>query len=170
MPLVAGLDPGPIPGSVKYLTPQSKPLTSGDYSTVRHPDDTMLKLLLMLSSVANVAGGLVLIATWATMWQRVPVIVLLIGAALVIQGGYTVLFLNGALDSWGDLAVGALSAGECLAACVGALGLVAGIIHNFTHADMEMAPVLAGLLMVGQAGLALVYLFERGEIIPGKIN
>ncbi|HJQ53436.1 MAG TPA: hypothetical protein VJ825_06290 [Gemmatimonadaceae bacterium] len=130
----------------------------------------MLKLLLMLSSVANVAGGLVLIATWATMWQRVPVIVLFIGASLLIQGGYTILFLGGELDSWGDLAVGALFAGECLAGCVGALGLAEAIIHNFTHADMEMAPVLAGLLMVGQAGLALVYLFEHGEITPGKIN
>lgn len=130
----------------------------------------MLKVLSMLSSLANVAGGLVLIATWATMWQRVPLIVLFIGSALVIQGGYTILFLNGALDSWGDLAVGALFAGESLAACVGALGLIEGIIHNVRHADMEMAPVLAGLLMVGQAGLALVYLFEHGEITPGKID
>ena len=30
----------------------------------------MLRLLIMLASLANCAGGLVLIATWATMWQR----------------------------------------------------------------------------------------------------
>jgi hypothetical protein len=118
----------------------------------------MLKLLLMLSSLANCLGGLVLIATWATMWERVPIIVLFIGGALLIQGGYTLLYLQNVLEPWGDVAKGALLAGECLAAFVGAVGLVEGIIHNIHHADMEMAPVLAGFLMVSQAGLGLLYL------------
>jgi hypothetical protein len=124
----------------------------------------MLKLLLTLSSIANCAGGLVLIATWAAMWQRVPIIVLFIGSALLVQGAYTILFLNRALDSWGELAVGALFAGETLAACVGAFGLIQGIIYNNRHADMEMAPVLAGLLMLTQAGLALVYLLVSERV------
>src|SRR5881398_1294462 len=118
----------------------------------------MLKMLVMLASIANCAGGLVLIATWAAMWQRVPVIVLFIGGSLLIQGAYTILYLRGDLDRWGDLATGALFAGEGLSACVGAGGLIQGIIHNVKNADMEMAPVLAGLLMLGQATLALLYL------------
>lgn len=125
-----------------------------------------MKLLLMLTSSANCAGGLVLIATWATMWQRVPIIVLFIGGSLLIQGAYTILYVHGDLDRWRDLATGALFAGEALAACVGAGGLVQGIIHNVNNADMEMAPVLAGLLMLVQALLALLYLLVNGRLDP----
>src|SRR6266568_7434341 len=126
----------------------------------------MLRLLVMLASIANCAGGLVLIGTWATMWQRVPIIVLFIGGSLLIQGAYTILYLRGDLDRWGELATGALFAGEGLAACVGAGGLVQGIIHNINSADMEMAPVLAGLLMLVQAVLALLYLLVTDRLRP----
>ena len=126
----------------------------------------MLKMLVILASIANCAGGLVLIFTWATMSQRVPVIVLFIGVSLLIQGGYTILYLRGDLDGWGSLATGALFAGEGLAACVGAGGLIQGVIHNINNADMEMAPVLAGLLMLVQALLALLYLFVTGRLRP----
>lgn len=126
----------------------------------------MLRLLVMLASIANCAGGLVLIGTWAAMWQRVPIIVLFIGASLLIQGAYTILYLRGDLDAWGDLATGALFAGEGLSACIGAGGLVQGIILNINNADMEMAPVLAGLLMLVQALLALLYLLVNGRLHP----
>jgi len=129
----------------------------------------MLRLLMMLASIANCAGGLVLIGTWATMWQRVPIIVLFIGGSLLIQGGYTILYLHGDLDRWGGLATGALLAGEGLSACVGAGGLVQGIIHNMKTADLEMAPVLAGLLMLIQALLALVYLLVSDRLRP-RVN
>ncbi len=124
----------------------------------------MLRFLLMLASIANCAGGLVLIVTWATMWQHVPVIVLFIGGSLVIQGGYTILYLRGDLAPWAELATGALFAGESISACVGAGGLAQGIIHNMNTADMEMAPVLAGLLMLVQAVLALLYLLRSGRL------
>jgi hypothetical protein len=129
----------------------------------------MLKTLVILASIANCAGGLVLIFTWATMSQRVPIIVLFIGLSLLTQGGFTVLYLRGDLDSWGGLATGALFAGEGLAACVGAGGLIQGIIHNINNADMEMAPVLAGLLMLVQALLALLYLFLTDRLRP-RVN
>ena len=128
----------------------------------------MLKMLVMLASFANCAGGLVLIATWATMWQRVPLIVLFIGGSLLIQGAYTILYLHGDLDRWGGVATGALFAGEGLALCVGAGGLIQGIIHNTNTADMEMAPVLAGLLMLVQAAVALLYLLTSGRLRPAN--
>src|SRR3954469_19411445 len=90
----------------------------------------MFRLLVILASLANCAGGLVLIATWATMWEHVPIIVLFIGGSLLIQGGYTLLYLHGEFGRWNELATGALFAGEGLAACVGAGGLIQGIIHN----------------------------------------
>jgi hypothetical protein len=129
----------------------------------------MLRLLVMLASFANCGGGLVLIATWGTMWQRVPLIVLFIGGSLLIQGAYTILYLHGDLDRWGEAPTGALFAGEALAACVGAGGLIQGILHNINNADMEMAPVLAGLLMLAQAALALLYLFTTDRLRP-RIN
>lgn len=128
----------------------------------------MLKVLVVLASIANCAGGLVLIATWATMWQRVPIIVLFIGLSLLIQGGYTILYLRGDLELWGDLATGALIAGEGLSFCVGLGGLILGIMHNIQDADMEMAPVLAGLLMVTQASVALLYLLANDRLRPAK--
>ena len=129
----------------------------------------MLRLLVMLASIANCAGGLVLIGTWATMWQHVPIIVLFIGGSLLIQGGYTLLYLHGDLDRWGGLATGALLAGQGLSACVGAAGLIQGIIHNMKTADLEMVPVLAGLLMLSQAVLALLYLFVTDRLRP-RVN
>ena len=129
----------------------------------------MLRLLLMVSSFANCAGGIVLIATWATMWQRVPPVVLFIGGSLLIQGGYTILYLHGELERWGEIPTGVLLAGEGISACVGAGGLILGIIHNINHADMEMAPVLAGLLMLAQAVLALIYLLATDKLRP-RVN
>ena len=129
----------------------------------------MLRIVLFVASLANVAGGLVLIGTWATMWQRVPIIVLAIGGSLLIQGGYTILYLRGDLDRWGALATGALFAGESLSAVVGTGGLIQGIAHNINNADMEMAPVLAGLLMLVQALLALLYLVLTDSLRP-RIN
>ena len=125
-----------------------------------------MRLLLMLASIANVAGGLVLIGTWATMWQHVPIIVLAIGGSLLIQGAYTILYLRGDLARWGDLATGALFAGEALSAVVGAGGLIQSVAHNINNADIEMAPVLAGLLMLVQAVLAILYLLATNQLRP----
>lgn len=125
-----------------------------------------MKMLLMLASIANVAGGLVLIATWATMWQRVPIIVVAIGGSLLVQGAYTILYLHGDLARWGDVPTGALFAGEALSAVVGAGGLIQSVVHNINNADMEMAPVLAGLLMFVQAVLALLYLLTTHQLRP----
>ena len=128
----------------------------------------MLKMLLTLSSIANCAGGFVLIVTWGSMSQRVPIIVLFIGLSLLIQGAYTILYLRGNLDAWDQLATGALFAGEGLAGFVGLGGLIEGIVHNIQNADMEMAPVLAGLLMCTQALLALFYLLANNKLRPAK--
>ena len=52
---------------------------------------------------------------------------------------------------------------------MGAAGLVQGIIHNVNNADMEMAPVLAGFLMLAQSLLTLVYLFASDRLRP-RVN
>ena len=128
----------------------------------------MLRMLLLLASIANCAGGLVLIGTWGAMWERVPLIVLFIGTSLLIQGAYTLLYLRGTFDRWGELATGALFAGEGLAGFVGLGGLIQGIIHNIQNSDMEMAPVLAGLLMATHALLALFFLLANNKLKPAR--
>jgi hypothetical protein len=100
------------------------------------------------------------------MWQRVPIIVLAIGGSLLVQGAYTILYLHGDLARWGDVPTGALLAGEALSAVVGAGGLIQSVVHNINNADMEMAPVLAGLLMFVQAVLALLYLLTTNQLRP----
>jgi hypothetical protein len=100
------------------------------------------------------------------MWQRVPIIVLFIGGSLLIQGVYTILYLHGDFDRWGGIATGALFAGEGLAACVGAIGLIEGIVHNVNSPDGEMAPILAGLLMLVQAILTLLFLLMTDRLRP----
>ena len=129
----------------------------------------MLRLLLMLASIANCAGGLVLIGTWAAMWQRVPIVVLAVGGSVLIQGAYTILYLRGDFARWGDLPSGALFAGQALSAVVGVGTLIQGVAHNINNADMEMAPVLAGLLMLAQAVLALLYLLVTDLLRP-RVN
>ena len=52
---------------------------------------------------------------------------------------------------------------------MGAGGLIQGVIYNAATADMEMTPVLAGLLMLAQALLALAYLLVTDRLRP-KLN
>ncbi|HXG71930.1 MAG TPA: hypothetical protein VNJ04_15080 [Gemmatimonadaceae bacterium] len=129
--------------------------------------------LLTLVSFANAAAGLVLIGMWIIgMWivgtGHVPVVVVFIGISLLVQGVYTVAYLRGALRKWGDLATGALFAGQALAACVGGIGLVESVTQNINppNGDVEMGPVLAGLLMLGQALLTLFHLLASGRLQP----
>ena len=44
----------------------------------------MLRIALFLASIANCAGGIVLIATWALLWQEVPPIVVFIGGSRMV--------------------------------------------------------------------------------------
>lgn len=126
----------------------------------------MLRFFLMLASFANAAAGLVLIATWTLMWQHIPIVAAFIGASLLIQGAYTILYVHGELGQWGDVATGALFAGQALALCVGILGVIQAILHNLNTGAVEIAPVLAGALMLVQALLTLAYLIESGLLRP----
>ena len=128
----------------------------------------MLTSLLTLASFANAAAGLVLIGIWIIGWGHAPVVVVFIGISLLVQGVYTLAYLRGALRKWGDLATGALFAGQALSACVGGVGLIESAAQNINapNGDVEMAPVLAGLIMLGQALLTLFHLLASGRLQP----
>ena len=129
----------------------------------------MLNRLFLLSSFANVAGGTVLFFTWAVNWvsdpgHHVPLIVLAIGGSMMIQGLYSAGYTLGWWDAWGDIASGALLAGQLISGCAGLGMLVTGLISNSQNNDQEMAPVLAGLLIGVNALIALVSLVVSKKI------
>ena len=132
-----------------------------------------LRTLLMLSSFANIAGGLVLFGTWAINFatdpqHHVPPIVFAIGGSMIIQGAYTAAYLLSRWRPWGDLATGALLAGQLISGCVG-LGLLLVAIFHFPRASnggVEPGPVLAALLIGVNALLALILLVARGALKP----
>lgn len=132
-----------------------------------------LATTLLVSSLANIAGGFVLCATWAINRstdpeRHVPLIVLAIGAPMIIQGLFTAGTILGWWEEWEDLASGALLAGQLISSCAGLGLLVSGILHNVSapNGDIEMAPVLAGF-MIGMNGLlALILLLVSGKLSP----
>src|SRR3954468_12643412 len=129
----------------------------------------MLKFLLLFASFANCAGGLVLIAPGRPCTNAYPSSCFLSAPRCSFRAD-TRFYIYRASSIAGAESPGAMFAGEGLAACVGAAGLIQGIIHNMQHDDMEMAPVLAGFLMLTQAVLALIYLVASNKLRPAKIN
>jgi hypothetical protein len=134
---------------------------------------SLLRTLLMLSSIANIAGGLVLFGTWAINFatdpqHHVPPIVFAIGGSMIIQGSYTAAYLLGRWRPWGDLASGALLAGQLISGCIGLRVLVMGIFYNerASNGGIEPGPVLAGLMIGVNALLSLILLFSSGALKP----
>lgn len=133
-----------------------------------HP---ILKTLLTLSSAINVAGGFVLIGAFgvnlATDPQHhVPPIVFAIGASMLIQAVYTIGYLNGWWERWGEIATGALLAGQAISGCVGLGMVVTTILAVPERGDFEAAPLVAGLLIGVNALIALLLLLSTNALVP----
>jgi hypothetical protein len=135
----------------------------------------VLNRLLTVSSFANVLAGAVLFVTWASNWatdpgRHVPIIVFAIGGAMMIQGLYSIGYALGWWRAWGDLAAGALLAGQLISGCVGLGMLIAAIAHNASQSDGEMVPVVAGLMFGVNALLGLVILVQSGKLSPAGVS
>jgi hypothetical protein len=135
----------------------------------------VLNRLFILSSFANVLAGAVLFVIWASNWatdpeRHVPIIVFAIGGAMIIQGLYSIGYTLGWWQAWGDLASGALLAGQLISGCVGLGMLIAAIAHNASQSDGEMVPVIAGLMIGVNALLGLIVLIQSGKLSPGGVS
>jgi hypothetical protein len=135
----------------------------------------LLNRLLIVSSFTNVLAGAILFVTWASNWatdpeRHVPIIVFAIGGAMMIQGLYSAGYTLGWWKAWGDLASGALLAGELISGCVGLGMLIEGIARNASQPDGEMVPVIAGLLIGVNALLGLVVLVQSGKLSPAGVS
>lgn len=115
----------------------------------------LMRTVLMTLSSVNLVAGLLVTAMWVFM-EETPPVVLALGLALLIQGGYTVWLLVG--KKLRPVAARLLIVGETLALLVGGGGLLVAIVNSIGAVDPEYGPLLvAGLF--GAHALAGLHLF-----------
>lgn len=122
----------------------------------------MVRIALILASIANVAAGLGLGGLWFKFRhdEGMPIIVLFIALSLFIQGAFTLGHLRGFWRQW-SLFV----AGEGAAALVGAVAILQGVVYNLhpTNGDYEWGPLMAATLVTTQATIGLIFAARSGE-------
>jgi hypothetical protein len=121
----------------------------------------VVRLALILASIANIAAGLGLGGLWFKFRNDpgMPIVVLFVALSLFIQGGFTLGHLRGVWKQWGLPSFPLFVAGEGAAALVGALGILQGVIYNLnpTNGDYEFGPLMAATLMTTQATIGLIF-------------
>jgi len=87
---------------------------------------------------------------------------------MVIQGLYSVGYALDWWSAWGDLASGALLAGQLISGCFGLWLLITAIFHfpRASNGGVEPGPVLAALLIGANALLGLILLLAAGTLKP----
>jgi hypothetical protein len=121
---------------------------------------TVLRIALILASIANLAAGLGLGGLWFKFQNDpgMPIVVLFIGLFLFIQGGFTLGHLRGLWKQWGLPSFSLFVAGEGAAALIGGVAILQGVLYNLqpTNGDYEFGPLTAATLMTTQATLGLI--------------
>ena len=127
----------------------------------------MVRIGLILASIANIAAGLGLGGLWFKFRNDpgMPIVVLFVALSLLIQGGFTLGHLRGVWKQWGLPSFSLFVAGEGAAALVGALAILQGVIYNLnpTNGDYEFGPLMAATLMTTQATIGLIFAASSGE-------
>jgi hypothetical protein len=120
----------------------------------------VVRLALILASIANIAAGLGLAGLWLKFRHDsgMPLVVLFVALSLVIQGGFTLGHLRGVWKQWRLPSFSLFVAGESAAALVGGLAILQGVIYNLnpTNGDYEFGPLMAATLMTTQATIGLI--------------
>jgi hypothetical protein len=128
---------------------------------------TVLRLALILASIANIAAGLGLGGLWFKFRNDpgMPIVVLFVALSLLIQGGFTLGHLRGLWKQLGLPSFSLFVAGEGAAALVGAVAILQGVVYNLhpTNGDYEFGPLLAATLMTTQATIGLIFAAGSGE-------
>jgi hypothetical protein len=127
----------------------------------------VLRLALILASIANIAAGLGLGRLWFKLRNDpgMPIVVLFVALSLLIQGGFTLGHLRGLWKQLGLPSFSLFVAGEGAAALVGAVAILQGVVYNLhpTNGDYEFGPLLAATLMTTQATIGLIFAARSGE-------
>ena len=123
----------------------------------------MLRLALILTSVVNIAAGLGLAGLWFKFRNDpgMPIFVLFVGLALLVQGAFTLGHLRGLWRQWTLFVTG-----ESAAALVGGVAILQGVIYNLnpTNGDYEWGPLMAATFLTTQATLGLIFAARSGEV------
>lgn len=121
----------------------------------------MLRIALFLFSLANIAAGLGLAGLYLRFrgGGGVPAFVLLIGLALMVQGGFTIGYLRGWWKDLREKVVWLFVAGQSAAALLGTLGTIQGILYNLypRNGDQEFGPMTAAMLIGVHGAIGLLY-------------
>ena len=127
----------------------------------------MLRITLILASIANLAAGLGLAGLWFKFRHDpgMPIVVLFVALSLVIQGGFTLGHIRGLWKQWGLPSFTLFVAGESAAALVGGVAILQGVLYNLhpINGDFEFGPLMAATLMTTQATLGLVFAARSKE-------
>jgi hypothetical protein len=128
----------------------------------------MLRVALILTSLANVAGGIGLASLWLKFRHEegIPIIVLFVALSLMVQGGFTLGHLPGWWERWGIPSFQLFALGESAAALVGGVAILQGVIYNLRpiNGDYELGPMLAATFMTTQATIGLIHVARSGEL------
>ena len=128
----------------------------------------MLRIALILASVANIAAGLGLAGVWFKFRNDpgMPIVVLFVAMSLVIQGGFTLGYLRGLWKQLGLPSFSLFVAGEGAAALVGGVAILQGVIYNLhpSNGDYEFGPLMAATFMTTQATIGLIFAARSGEL------
>jgi hypothetical protein len=121
-----------------------------------------VKIGLGVLSAVNLLAGMALVALWLSV-GREPMIVLVLAVVLIVQGGYSLAYVAGALDRAQPAARGLLLAGSTAALAVGAVGFVVGAGVNLrpTNPDPEYGPMTVALLLATHGLAVLAYRAAR---------
>ena len=119
----------------------------------------MLKTALLTVSIIVVAFGLILSGMFLFANDGIPLIALFTGLALIIQGGFTIAYLGGALDPWKVWASQLFVSGEVASLLAGGLAFVQGFLYNMhpRNGDYEFGPMGLGVFMAAHAIIGLMY-------------
>lgn len=128
-----------------------------------------MEIALGVLSSVNLLAGLALVALWLSI-DGDPMIVLVLAAVLIVQGGYTLAYVGGAPDKAQPAARNILLAGSAAAVIVGGIAFIAGAIVNLQPAtpDPEYGPMTVAFLLAAHGSLSLVSAIAdgRGQPLP----
>jgi hypothetical protein len=128
----------------------------------------VLRIVLILTSIVNVAAGLGLGGLWFKFRhdEGMPIIVLFVALSLFVQGAFTLGYLRGLWRQWSVFV-----AGESAAALVGGVAIIQGVIYNLnpTNGDYEWGPLMAATLMSTQATIGLIFAARTDRLRP-RVN
>jgi hypothetical protein len=119
---------------------------------------------ISLAVVSLAPLGLAAMLFWLLVdeYGDVPSWLGLIALALIIQGGYTLLWLSGRLQRWREWASGLFAVGETAALLAGAIATL-GVLSAFDTSDPEYVPLMIAVVVTLHGLIGLLALFTSGE-------